>query len=101
RFLRKPAKRLGVGAGCVSLERGMLIFAEPSRATDFAPGLEVPTTPFGGAIFLRAGSLDAARACLNSNAIPFEDVMDGVLIRPAHGLGTTLILHEGEMPPGL
>lgn len=101
RFLRKPAKRLGVGAGCVPLERGMLIFAEPNRAADFAPGLAIPTTPFGGAVFLRADQLDASRACLNSNAIPFEDMEGSVLIRPAHGLGSTLILHEGATPPGL
>ena len=101
RFLRKPAKRLGAGAGSVRLERGMLLFAESSRAADFAPGLAAPTTPFGGAVFLRADHLDDARAWLNSNAIPFEDVAGSVLIRPAHGLGTMLLIHEGAMLSGL
>lgn len=101
RFLRKPAKRLGAGAGCVPLERGMLIFSEPNRAQACAPGLDTPTTPFGGAVYLRAGQLDTARACLNSNKVPYEDIKGGVLVRPAHGLGTTIILHEGVTLPGL
>jgi len=101
RFLRKPAKRLGSGAGCVSLERGMLVFAEHNRAADFVPGLAAPTAPFGGAVYLRAAHLDATRACLNSNNIPFEGSSGSLLIRPVHGLGTTLVLHEGAKPPGL
>jgi hypothetical protein len=101
RFLRKPAERLNAGAARIMLERGALLFADQDHAAEFAPGLDAPTLPFGGAVYLRAESLTAARACLNSNTVPTEDIPGGLLIRPEQGLGTIIILHEGDAPPGL
>lgn len=100
RFLRKPIVPLGQGAGQITLERGILAFAEPDQATRMLPGLTAPMAPFGAAVFLRVRALDEARACLNSNGIPTEDTASGLIVRPAHGLGATLCLHKEDVPQG-
>ena len=78
----------------VVLERGRLVFVEPSPAQRMLPGFQHPALPFIAGQAVRSADIASTRSVLEANGVSpqFADA-ELVCVGPADALGATMLFH--------
>jgi catechol 2,3-dioxygenase-like lactoylglutathione lyase family enzyme len=100
RFVGRSPRRAG-GASLLELDRGTLVFTDPSGLARLLPGIDVPGLPFLAAFALVTDDLAATRAALDRNGVATTEIGAGALAAafPDGLAGSVCFLAAGAAPP--
>lgn len=79
----------------IALDRGSLLIVDTEEALRHLPGLVVPTLPFFAAIMIRSSDSWVTATHLDRSGVPYTASSEGLRIEAGHGLGATLLFHDG------
>jgi catechol 2,3-dioxygenase-like lactoylglutathione lyase family enzyme len=100
RFVGRSPRPAG-GVALLELDRGSLVFADPSGLARLLPGIDVPGLPFLAAFALVTDDLAATRASLDRNGVATTEIGAGALAAafPDGLAGSVCFLAAGAAPP--
>jgi catechol 2,3-dioxygenase-like lactoylglutathione lyase family enzyme len=92
------APQHGDACSAVALDRGRLVFIEPTNGASMLPAFAPPSLPFIAGQALRANDIAVTRGVLSRNAVtPMFADDDLVCVSPADALGGYLLFHAPEV----
>ena len=97
RYVDRTADHDGI-VSVIALDRGRLIFAEPSAAAAILPGSMPDVPPFMAGQALRSSDMMATRAALAASGVaPLYADAELICVGPHDALGGHMLFHEPEI----